>query len=81
MNQKIIKIGSSIGVVIPKPIAQEKGYVAGGTVTLLPVNDSNAIRIEPTVSETKKVGNSELIAWAEDAVNRYRPALEALKDK
>ena len=81
MNQKIIKIGSSIGVVIPKQMAEEKGYVAGGRVTLLPVHDSNAIRIEPTISETKKTGNAELIAWAEDAVKRYRPALEALKDK
>ena len=81
MKQKIIRIGDSIGVVIPKPLAEARGYIAGGSVTLHPKNDSNAIIIEPFTKIPEKKGNVELVVWAEEAVERYRPALEALKDK
>jgi len=75
MELKVIRIGSSIGVVIPKPIAQERGIKVGDKLPF----DSNQIRMEPI--NKKPAGNPELAAWAEDAVERYRPALEALKDK
>jgi len=81
MKQKVIKIGSSVGIVIPKPIAQEKGYMAGREYSLRTENNSNRIIIEPAITNSKTKGNPQLIAWAEDAVERYRTALEALKDR
>ena len=78
MKQKVIKIGSSIGVVLPKPIAMELGFKAGQEVSL--TSDANGVFIKrDTVKQTET--NRKLVAWAEDAVERYRPALEALKDK
>lgn len=81
MKQKVIKIGSSIGVVIPKPVAEELGFKAGQEINLRET-DYNKIIIERLHHEAKPRGkNAELVAWAEAAVERYRPALEALKDK
>lgn len=79
MKQKVIKIGSSIGVVIPKSTAEELGFRAGQEVTLRPNAAARQIVIERATAGQK--GNSKLVAWAEDAVERYRPALEALKNK
>lgn len=80
MEQKVIRIGSSIGIVIPKPLAEERGIKAGTKVRLKTTEGSNDIIIEsPQVKGS--VGNTALVAWAEEAVERYRPALQALKDK
>jgi len=74
MKQKVIKIGSSIGVVLSRPVAEELGFKAGQEVTLR--LDKGGVFIEHAV---KKGGRAEFAAWLEDAVERYRPALEALK--
>ena len=79
MEQKVIQIGSSLGVVIPADMARRQGIEQGQGVT--PVEQENGdILLKRTISPEKK-GNPALVAWAEDAVERYRPALEALKDK
>ena len=82
MEQKFIRVGSSIGAVIPKPLAEKQGIETGGRFKITPEAGSNRIIIEPSQPlVSAKKGNRELIAWAEEAVERYRPALEALKDK
>ena len=75
MKQKVIKIGSSIGVVLSKPIVQELGFKAGQEVTLH--LEKGGVLIEHTF---KKTDNAQFSAWLQDAVERYRPALEALKN-
>ncbi len=79
MEQKVIQIGSSLGVVIPADMARRQGIEQGQSIT--PVEQANGDILFKRNSPTNKKGNSELVAWAEDAVERYRPALEALKDK
>ena len=80
MEQKIIQIGSSIGVVLTAKDAREAGFLVGESV-LVKHEDGRFIIEKKVPAQKKKVGNPELVAWAEDAVERYRPALEALKDK
>lgn len=81
MKQKIIKIGSSIGVVIPKPIAEERGFIAGGVVTLHTVTDSNAIRIEPTEQKERAVIDPSILSWTNEFINKNRELLRRLADK
>lgn len=83
MKQKIIRIGSSLGVVIPKPIAQERGFVVGGTVTLHTDTDSNSIRIEPTVTLEKQSGQIDpaILAWTNTFIGKNRELLKRLADK
>lgn len=81
MKQKVIKIGSSIGVVIPKFLAEEKGISAGQEINLVE-GDSNKIIIEPLRTEVKpRQTDIEFAAWLDRAIEQYRPALEALKNK
>ena len=83
MKQKVIKIGSSIGVVLSRPVAEELGFKAGQEVDLHiePTTKSIIIehagqKAEPNIAEVLK-----MLAWTAKAIERYRPALEALKDK
>ncbi|MDP2651447.1 MAG: hypothetical protein Q8O98_02540 [bacterium] len=81
MEQKFIQVGSSLGLVIPKFVAEKKGVRKGGKFKIATEEGSNRIIIELSSPSDEKAGNPALVAWAEEAVERYRPALEALKDK
>ena len=80
MEQKFIKIGSSTGAVILKQFTAKLGIRPGTKFTTVLEVGSNRIIIEPAKQE-KSAGNAEMVAWAEEAVERYRPAMEALKNK
>ena len=81
MRQKVIKIGSSIGVVIPKPMAEEKGFKAGQDINLKE-GGLNQIIIEPI----GKAGLShnidpQILQWGQEFIDKNRELLERLKDK
>ena len=75
MKQKVIKIGSSIGVVLPKLVAEELGFKDGQDITLH--LEKGGVLIEHAI---KKTDDAQFSVWLQDAVERYRPALEALKN-
>ncbi|HEY5383568.1 MAG TPA: hypothetical protein VIJ88_03380 [Candidatus Paceibacterota bacterium] len=80
MDQKILKVGSSISVVLPAKDAREEGFFAGDIISV--TREAGRFIVEKKAPAAKKsAGNAKLVAWAEEAVERYRPALEALKDK
>jgi putative addiction module antidote len=80
MAQKIIQIGSSAGITIPKDILAGMSVQIGDTIELQKDPQTGTVSIIPNPNKEKDSRN-ELIDWVEDAINRYRPALEALKDK
>lgn len=80
MDQKVIQIGSSIGVVLPAKDAREEGFAVGEAVSVK--REHGRFIIEKKLPAKKRgTGNPRLVAWAEEAVERYRPALEALRDR
>lgn len=79
MAQKVIKIGSSVGAIFPSDLVKKLQIKPGDLVT--PIEQENGDILIKRNPPTKKLGNPDLVAWAEDAVERYRPALEALRDK
>lgn len=81
MKQKIIKIGSSIGVVIPKQVAEERGFRAGENATLTVELDSNAIRIEPVSPDKKVIVDSDILSWTNSFIDKNRALLERLANK
>lgn len=84
MKQKIIKIGSSLGVVIPKPVAQERGFRVGDRVTIHPETDSNDIRISPappTINDKEGVVDPAILQWTNNFIAKNRELLNRLKDK
>jgi len=68
-----------MGIVLPAKAAREEGFAVGEIVSV--IKDAGRFIIEKKAPTSKKsAGNAKLINWAEEAVERYRPALEALKD-
>jgi len=79
MAQKVLKIGSSIGITIPKHIAEEFKLVAGDSVTLAPDQKSGGFKVIPKNKATKS--QDKIAKLTLNFIKRYRSDLEALKDK
>jgi antitoxin component of MazEF toxin-antitoxin module len=76
MIQKLIKVGTSVAVVVPKKSLKELEIKAGDSVSVAVDADRRRIVVEPPA-----IVDRELVAWTRTFIKRYRPALEALKDK
>ena len=77
MTQKVLKVGSSAAVTIPKKSLEELGLKSGDRVSVKIDKKQRRVSIEPVVREVDK----ELLDWTRKFIERYRPALEALAKK
>ncbi len=77
MTQKVIKVGDSVAVIIPKKSLKELGIRAGDTVSVEIDKKQRKVSIEPIMKEVDK----DLLLWTNKFIERYRPALEALANK
>ena len=77
MTQKVLRIGSSVAVVIPKKSLKELGLKAGDEVVVEVDRKNRKVLIEPVIKEVDK----EVLQWSRKFIERYRPALEALAKK
>ncbi len=79
MIQKVLKVGSSAAVTIPKKSLEELGIKIGDSISV-DVNSEKGVMslraIRNTISDRERV-----TALTLDFVERYRSDLEALKDK
>lgn len=73
MTQKVLKVGSSAAVTIPKKSLEELGLKIGDRVTVAIDRKSKSIVVQPSVSV-----DAETVMWARGFIEKYRPALEAL---
>lgn len=73
MTQKVLKVGSSAAVTIPKSSLLELGLKPGDSVVVEIDKKRKAVIIEPAARVDK-----ELVDWTKKFIERYRPALEAL---
>jgi putative addiction module antidote len=74
MTQKVLQIGSSAGITIPKE-ALKKHHIQVGDEISVEITDTG-LSVKPLF----KV-EGELVEWTKSFIEKYRPALEALKDK
>lgn len=79
MTQKVLKVGSSAAVTIPKKSLDELGLKIGDRVSVQINRKKLTVLIEP-VKKTEKA-DAELLKWTQKFIKRYRPALEALAKK
>ena len=75
MIQKVIKVGTSLAVVIPRSINEDFSVKAGDKVNISV--DKKARKFVVGIEKPIKV-KKELIDWADKFIAEYRPALEAL---
>lgn len=76
MIQKLLKVGSSAAVTIPKKSLKELGLKIGDEVRVAVDAKEKTVIIEPA----NKVSR-EVLSWTDSFIKRYRPALRALADK
>lgn len=79
MTQKVLKVGSSAAVTIPKKSLEELGLQVGDRVSVEIDQNKKLVSIKPTdtlSSEDKKIAELTL-----NFINRYRKDLEALARK
>ena len=72
--QKLIKVGSSVAVVIPKKSLKALG-IKPGSALALDIDEKNR---RVTISHPEPVVNTELLDWTNRFIKQYRGALDAL---
>ncbi|MDO8183880.1 MAG: hypothetical protein Q7T49_02760 [bacterium] len=77
MAQKIIKIGSSAAVTMPKRSLADLGLKIGDLVTVQINKHQRSVTVEPVISND----NKETITWTKNFIKRYKPALLSLARK
>ena len=73
MTQKVIKIGSSAAVVIPKKSLKELGISIGDQIAVEVNTKLRTLSVRPAA-----IPDKELLEWSQAFIKRYRSALEAL---
>lgn len=77
MTQKVLKVGSSAAVTIPKRSLEELGLKIGDQVNVNVDRKSRAF-----IVKARKVKiDRELVGWTKNFIEKYRLALEALAKK
>jgi putative addiction module antidote len=77
MTQKLLKVGDSAAVTIPKRSLEELGLKVGDSINVEVDKKKRMVFIEPA---DKKV-DKEFLDWTRKFIERYKPALEALSKK
>ncbi len=77
MTQKVLKVGTSAAVTLPKKSLEEIGLKIGDRVRVELDGERGGFVILPLGAKAHK----ELRAWTEKFIKRYRPALDALSKK
>lgn len=80
MQQKVIKVGSSAGVTIPKHSLEMLGLSIGSSVTISIDQKNKRMVVESTDASLAGI-DEETIAWTKTFVDQYRGALKELADK
>jgi len=78
MTQKVLKVGNSAAVTIPRKSLDELGLSIGDSVTVEIDKKQHIVSIRPFA---KDIADKELLDWTKKFIKRYRPALEALAKK
>ncbi|HEY4510725.1 MAG TPA: AbrB/MazE/SpoVT family DNA-binding domain-containing protein [Candidatus Paceibacterota bacterium] len=77
MIQKVLRVGSSAAVTVPKKSLEELGLKIGDRVSLEIDKKKGGVFISPIGGRVSK----ELLDWTNKFIDCYRPALEALAKK
>ena len=76
MTQKLLRVGTSAAVTIPKGSLRELGLKIGDGVNVEIDKKRKMVTIQPALSVDK-----EVLDWTIKFIKRYRPALNALAKK
>ena len=84
MAQKIVRIGTSVGIIIPKPSAERFGFAVGKEVEPIEKLETGEYTIklkERPVIVSKKIISPAVIEWTDAFIEENRGLLERLKNE
>lgn len=82
MNQKVLKIGTSLGITIPKQAAESLRLRAGDSIRVDFSPENNLLTVRPKLENSKgSVRRARIARLTSDFIERYRADLEALAHK
>ena len=76
MTQKVLRVGSSAAVTIPKEVLREFGLRIGDRVQVETDKKRRVVMVKPLV-----LVRQELVDWTDKFIKQYRTALVALAKK
>lgn len=79
MTQKVLKVGSSAAVTIPKKSLEELGLKTGDNVFVEIDRKTRSVRISPVEKESKR--SRRITELTLSFIERYKKDLEALANK
>jgi len=80
MLQKVIKVGNSAAVTIPKSFMDQTNIKIGDRVKVDTDPDKNSLLIKTRGRKTAPI-SQEFAQWTKDFIEEYRPMLEELAKK
>ena len=82
MNQKVIKVGNSLGITLPKAFVNQKKLSAGQIITTSIDSTTGILKVKPKSKTADKVLKASLspdfVDRVDSFINRYKPALKKL---
>lgn len=84
MLQKIIQVGNSAAVTIPREIFNQLKLKVGGQVLIDFDTEENVLRINPRVKKTQKAKTSlkpEFVAWADKFIEDNKELFKTLANQ
>lgn len=81
MNQKVIKVGSSAAVTIPKGSLETLGFSVGSKVSVSIDPKAKRMVVESAEQAVEDSVDKETLAWTKEFIKEYEGALKELADK
>ncbi|MDH6674376.1 antitoxin MazE [Paenibacillus sp. LBL] len=79
-KKKIVKIGNSLGVIIPSNIIEEKGLNAGDPL-MVTIDENGDIILKPVKEELPEGIRAEVLDKALSMMDKYKDTLKGLQDR
>jgi putative addiction module antidote len=78
MPQKVLHIGSSVGITISKELLKTLGLRVGDQVQITPDTKRGGLLVLPL---RRSKDQQEVLSWTDAMIDKYGPALRALAKK
>lgn len=78
MQQKIIKVGNSLAITIPKKFIDESGFKAGDSLFVHPDQQTKSLFITPNKNAAQHNYGTDFSSWLAAVENKYAPAIREL---
>lgn len=81
MLQKVIQIGNSLALTIPKSFIDKTGFRAGDEIFVHQEPQSKSLIVTTKEQASKIKLSPDLFSWLNDIENKYSDAIKDLADK